>query len=560
MTFDELMQMFQQTQMTGGGGGTGMNSGYEGNQTVYENPAFGVTPDGRRIQQNGDGFDLFRPDSNAAPGQMQLWDTYNPDGSVTAGSYQNPEEGFASKYGLPLVGGLALGGLGLAAAGALPGVAGIGGTGAAGAGAAEAAALAAAENGIIGSTVGMAPGTAAAYGTGAAGAAGAAGSGAMGVSGAGDFGILGGGEGFWNPDGTWLGPGGAGSAAGFPGEGAVSGVPGWDSAAGSGAQGSMSGIQGAIQRLIGGGADAAGGFDWSRLLGPAIGAVAGALGSGDSTATRTESMDPASQANLDAFRSRAQGIADQPYQAPGFSLTQGPDANQTDGSAAMRAAMGSPMVGAANDTLTGFMDGSRDGTAAVNSMFGMDNPELTRQIDFATGDLSRAYENTQMPKFSMGSSFGNTGIGTAEVDSRNDLMRNLGRVGSDMRFANYGLQAQLGESAAGRQDAMTNSNLNRSLSAVPFAQQGVRDQASMAQNLFGQGSTLWNQGQQNIGNQYAEFNRQQDWGRNQLSAMNAGLQAGGRTTTATTQGNPWAGAFGGAALGYRATQPGSLFG
>jgi hypothetical protein len=365
-------------------------------------------------------------------------------------------------------------------------------------------------------------------------------------------------------------------------------------AAGAGASALGTGAAGAAASGLGGV------LSNPQLVGAGLGAVAGALGSGDRTQTQQNLMDPDARAYLNSFRGRAEQVASTPYKAPTFSLTQGPAAEQTQGSAALRDAMGSPMTGQANSLFSGFMDGSRDGTSAGNAEMGAvrglvgqgtqagtaarnayagPNAFLDPMIAAAQGDLSRSYANTVAPKFSSGSSFGNSGLGFAEVDSRNDLMRNLGRIGTDMRFADYNLQAGLGEQYAGRQDAMTNNNRsfalqgantlgqlgesaagradsmftgnqNRALQGAQLAQQGVRDQASMANQLFGQGGTLWNQGQQNIQNQWQGYTNQQDYARNQLSAMNPGLGVGMNAgTSSTTPGNPWAGALGGAVLG-----------
>lgn len=422
--------------------------------------------------------------------------------------------------------------------------------------------------------------------------------------------------------------------------------------AGAGGAGALGGAAQALGAGAGAAsAGAAGGLDWTKLLGPALGAGIGALGSGDRTVTTQTLMDPSARAYLDSFRSLAERVAQQPYQAPGFSLTQDPTAQQTAGSSALQSLMNSPQIAQYQDVAGAFASGARDGSAAGNAemdrvrglvgqgtaagtaagnaemdrvrglvsagsaaaeaarnaYFGQ-NPYLDPMIQAAQGDLSRAYANTVAPKFASGSSFGNSGLGFAEVDSRNDLMRNLGRISSDIRFGDYNLQANLGEQFAGRQDAMANanrayamqgagllgnfgeaaagradsmfnnnaaralqgagvlgnlgesaatradsmfnSNANRALQGVQLGQQGLRDQANMANNLFTQGTALWGQGQQNIANQYQEFQRQQDWAKNQLSAMNPGLGVGMTTgQSQTTPGNPWAGAAGGAITG-----------
>ena len=344
------------------------------------------------------------------------------------------------------------------------------------------------------------------------------------------LGELGAGASFLDPFSMAAGMGGAGVEGFALGGGALSGLGG---AAVGGLGGSLNGL-GSLAGAAGGG-----GIDWGGLLrsglsnpaalGGLLGAGMGALGGGNQTITQRTELDPQQRAFLSAAQQRALSVADQPFQGYGGALSQGPTAEQQQA------------AGTAGD----FAAGNRNGTAAVNPLFGLDNPELTRQIDFATQDLARGYNNVVAPKFASGSSFGNSGLGFMELDARNDLARNMGRIGSDMRFANYGLQAQLGESAAGRQDAMTTGNLGRQLSG-----------AGLLGSLGGQ---MWGQNQQGLENNYAEFLRGQNWGMNQLQALNGPLQqtSAGASQSQTIPGNRWASALGGGLLG---AQVGGMFG
>lgn len=223
MTYEELMRLYGEAggqpfrQPNSVTGGSDMNY-YDANPVGSE-PAPVTLPDGRVATFDPFGrFIVSDPatgsgtayDSDGTPyayqeDQRSRWVRFRDDGGLLA-------------VGLPILASVAapyLLGSGSAAAseaaalaaaengilgstvGMAPGTAAAYGTTGAGISALDAAALAAAENGIIGSTVGMAPGTAAAYGAGPAGIAGleAAGSGA------------------------------------FLGEGVTSGVPEWDRAA-----------------------------------------------------------------------------------------------------------------------------------------------------------------------------------------------------------------------------------------------------------------------------------------------------------------------------------------
>jgi hypothetical protein len=172
MTYDELMAMYMQA---GGGVAAPLYGGSDGGN-MQEQMMPVQLPDGRYMIPSGDGFQFTDPTSSSAPGGVSTGSYIGRDGVSTPYSYTNPESRIDRRLGLSLVGGMALGGLGLESG--LLGSAASSGSGAAasGAGASEAATLAAAENGLLGSTVGMSPGTAAAYGTGTAASGAALGS------------------------------------------------------------------------------------------------------------------------------------------------------------------------------------------------------------------------------------------------------------------------------------------------------------------------------------------------------------------------------------------------
>jgi hypothetical protein len=341
-SFDELMALYMQS---GGGAMAPLYGGGEGAMQEQMMPV--QLPDGRVMMPTAGGFQFINPGSSSAPGGMQTGSFTGADGASNPFQYQNPEEGFASRYGLPLVGGLALGGLGLAAAGALPGVAGIGGA-AGGAGSAGAAAGGLSPE--IAAAMASAGGDAG-LGTGGywAGLGGGAATSmtpeiAAAMAGAGGTASYGAAPAVAGAAGTVANM--AGSGAGFPGEGAVSGIPAWDSATGSGAQGSPSGIEGAIRRLVGGGgpAEAAGGFDYSRLIAPLLGAGAAIAGNDDMTSSSntagtssstsagtsgsTGSVNSSSQNNSsNSLAPWLQGYA-QDYVGRAQQLANGPTSNQ----------------------------------------------------------------------------------------------------------------------------------------------------------------------------------------------------------------------------------------
>lgn len=291
------------------------------------------------------------------------------------------------------------------------------------------------------------------------------------------------------PSGGALGAGGAAT-----GGAAATGAAAGGAAAGGGA----AAAGGGLLSQIGSGASAVGGFlrDNANWLAPAAGAVAGYLGSQSDDIT--------------------------PY---GGEMSAGFTPEQTQGLGMIRDAAGN--IGATQAQMHGLLgQATTPQTAATNPLFGLDNPALTGAIDRAQQDLSRNYNTLVAPKFSMGSSFGSSGLAETEALARKDYTDSMANIGTQMRYQNYGLQAQLGESQAGRQDAMGNANANRAMQGVSMAGNIGLMPAQMGSTLMNAGASQQQSNQAALDRQYNEFVRQQ-----------------------VPQSNQWAGALGGAMLG-----------
>ena len=242
------------------------------------------------------------------------------------------------------------------------------------------------------------------------------------------------------------------------------------------------------------------------------------------------------------FTKRAQEVANTAYEQSPGTYTGPNDLLQSGWQmTANRAMQGSPEMSAARRQLTntingGFMGrqatmgpgpqmnpfmnagnpyagqmnpfaGVRNEAANVaNPYASMNNPYLNDAINNAQGDLARNYNLVNKPAWDkamqQSGSFGNSGVAEMAQNDRNDLMKNMGRIGNDMRMSAYGLGANLAESQAGRQFQAGNQ---------------------LQQNLYGAGSqqmqNLYGFGQQQMqnlygaGNQFAQnqFNAGQDW-------------------------------------------------
>lgn len=502
MTYDELIQLY----MANGG-----QMPQASEEPTFNNLSGGQVwlPDGRSMNLGADGRVMTAGNAVGDRGGYD-WSSVGQDGSTDSGWTPNKNLAAGSAVGaITTLGGAALGANaigGMMGQGPMAGMFGAGSpgmtAGAGGAGASEAASIAAAENGILGGTT---------WGGGAAGA-GAAGTGLGGVA--------------------------AEEALMAAAQNGTAGTTGWGATAAGGG-----GMLDSIRQL-------AGQYpELSKLLPGLIGAGIGAAGAGDTETSESQRIDdPAFQGARDSILGQAGQVANQQYQAPGFSLTQGTPQEQTDGTNALRSAMGGGALGGTmNDTLRGAMTGEGGG-AINNPMFGMENAAMGEVIAANARDMTDAYGRTVAPSYAGSSSFGNRNMGEYENADRDNLFKRVGDMSAGLRFQNYGLQAQLGENRA-----------NRAMQGVQLGQQGNRDTATMANQLFGQGTQLFGQGQQNIANQYAEFQRQQGWDQQKLASA-AGAVASmpyNRTATQRTQGNRAAGALGGFTSGM---QVGGLFG
>lgn len=133
-----------------------------------------------------------------------------------------------------------------------------------------------------------------------------------------------------------------------------------------------------------------------------------------------------------------------------------------------------------------------------NALLGQNNPYLNDAIGFATGDITRNFNNTINPNLDRmaraSGSFGNTGVEQAREEANRTLAQQIGRTTNDMRMADYNLQAQLGEGDLGR----------RTNAALTDAQRNLG--ASQAQQQFNIGNDLSRQ-QANLGYRAADLGR-----------------------------------------------------
>lgn len=266
------------------------------------------------------------------------------------------------------------------------------------------------------------------------------------------------------------------------------------------------------------------------------------------------------------YLARAQQVADSPYQAyTGQRIADmTPWQQQALQAQAQRAMSGSPVMSAANLGLTGMMQGG--GTAAANAYgpvtpqtnpYAGSNPYLQQTIDATMGDITRNWNNVQKPQWDTAmqrsGSFGNSGVAQANQMAQSDMQRNMGNIASSMRMQDYGMQQQLaeaaanrglqaqqfnaslGESFAGRKDAMYNAGQGRALSALGLAPSFAQQDYADINQLQQAGAAYQGQNQRALDNAYSQFLESRQFPQQQLDVLGQALSrinGGTQTTTA----------------------------
>jgi hypothetical protein len=211
----------------------------------------------------------------------------------------------------------------------------------------------------------------------------------------------------------------------------------------------------------------------------------------------------------------------------------GPAATQTaTGSQAPTTANGVSGVATTADKVTdvsnpyiGQTVGATGNTSQVgserNALLGMNNPYLNDQIGAAQDDVIRKYNLATRPaedqRMAASGSFGNTGLQQMQGESQRNLAGELGRVSSNMRMQDYGLQANLGEGQAGRSLQASGQNAGNQQRTNEF-NAGLQS-SDLARNTSAYGQ----QGQFNAGQgqRSREFDANLGFGRD---TFNSGVQ------------------------------------
>lgn len=247
------------------------------------------------------------------------------------------------------------------------------------------------------------------------------------------------------------------------------------------------------------------------------------------TYSQTNAPLPWMEPYLRDYMGRAQEVANTGYEQGPGTYTGPNDLLQSGWQmTANRAMQGSPEMSAARGQLTN----------TINGGFMNSNPYLQQNIDNAQGDLARNYNLVNKPAWDKAmqssGSFGNTGVQEMAGNDRNNLMQQMGRIGSDMRGQAYNTER---------------SYMNSAMNMAPqFASQDYTD----INNLMNAGGMQQQFGQQYQNQQQQYFNDRRNYPQQQLQNYGAALGQGNPGSTQTsTQPDPSTASqvLGGAATG-----------
>jgi hypothetical protein len=231
----------------------------------------------------------------------------------------------------------------------------------------------------------------------------------------------------------------------------------------------------------------------------------------DYTTTSSTQMPAFVQPYAQGYLQRAQTVADSPYQQyPGQRVADlKPYQPEAAGGMYARGMQGNPTMAAGNTNLQQTLGGQ----------YLQGNPYLQSQIDQAQGDAVRSWNTMAKPQWDTAmqrsGSFGNSGLAQMEQQAASDTQRNIGQIGSNMRFQNYDAERSRQMQAAGMAPTYANQDYT-DLNAMLTAGQGLQQQQ-----------------QKYLDNAYNQFTESRDYGKSQLDVMRnalGGVNFGSNTT------------------------------
>jgi hypothetical protein len=330
---------------------------------------------------------------------------------------------------------------------------------------------------------------------------------------------------------------------------------------------------------------------WGSLIGAGIGLIGSMDNSGNSTTTQN-SVPPEFSGLASQVGQMGQQFGQLPYQPYPYAQVAPFNPYQYMGfDMTANRAFGSQLPQQAENALTGQLQGQKNPYADAQTQVGSNpyagsNPFLDNAIGATLGDMSKQFNLNVAPSLAAqsikGGSFGNTGQQEGENALRSDLAQRQLQTAGNMRMQDYGMQQGLAESDINRRVSAQQNDLSRNSGAYEnmFGRQmqGLGMAPSIyslgyqpGQQLGAIGSTMQQQGQNEMNAQYGQFQEAQNWPFKIFDTMRSpfgGINPGGTSTQTGPAGSPVAGLLGGAMLGNKlgqgfqwgSTQPPAYYG
>jgi len=238
-----------------------------------------------------------------------------------------------------------------------------------------------------------------------------------------------------------------------------------------------------------------------------------------------------------------------------------PETEQAWAMQGQRAQDGSPLVGAAKDSILGTLGGGNtnpylDSLKAAAQNGGGANPYADQAYNSAADAVTRTFNDKVVPgvagHFLSTGRFGSGAMNNGLVDATNDLTKNLSATAANIYGTSFENQASRAAQAQQALAGYGDNQVNRQFSAAQFAPQLAANDYNDIAALGAVGTARQGYGQQQINENMNRFNFQQQQPANNLAQFLQFIQGnygGTQTSAQPVYSNPAAGALGGALVG-----------
>lgn len=249
-------------------------------------------------------------------------------------------------------------------------------------------------------------------------------------------------------------------------------------------------------------------------------------GGGSQTTQQTQTVDPEFKARALDVYSRAQTVADRPYQAYTGQTVAGftPQQQQAFGMFGTAAGAGQPAVSQAQEFARTV--GAAQPQTVAQAMQAYENPYTQQVIDTALADIERSRQMAQEQTAAQAvraKAFGGSRQGVAEAETNRAALEQAARTAAGLRASGFETAAGLGarDIAAAQQ-----AEAQRLAAAGTLGQLGGAEQAMAlrgAEALFGAGGAQQQLEQAQLEDAYRRFAEEQNYPKEQLAILQQAL-------------------------------------